>query len=41
MPVPEPDLLGSPPSIVVDGHEVQILMAMRNPRVIVFGNLLS
>jgi prolyl 4-hydroxylase len=39
--VPEPDLLGAPASIVVDGHEVQILMTMRNPRVIVFGNLLS
>lgn len=41
VPVPEPDLLSSPSSIVVDGHEVQIVMSMRNPRVIVFGHLLS
>lgn len=39
--VPEPDLSGAPSSLVVDGHEVQILMSMRNPRVIVFGNMMS
>lgn len=39
--VPEPDLSGAPSSLVVQGHEVQILMMLRNPRVIVFGGLLS
>jgi prolyl 4-hydroxylase len=39
--VPEPYLAGAPSSIAVDGHEVKILMMMRNPRVIVFGNMLS
>lgn len=39
--VPEPDLTRGPSSIVVQGHEVKVLMTMRNPRVVVFGNLLS
>lgn len=39
--VPEPDLGESPTSIWVDGHEVKIVMTMRNPRVVVFGNLLT
>jgi prolyl 4-hydroxylase len=39
--VPEPYLAGAPSTIDVDGHEVKILMMMRNPRVIVFGNMLS
>lgn len=41
VPVPEPDLAGSPPTILVDGHPVHIVMTMRSPRIIVFGNLLS
>lgn len=41
VPVPEPDLSGAPSSLVVEGHEVKIVMTLRNPRVIVFGNLLS
>jgi prolyl 4-hydroxylase len=41
VPVPEPDLADSPPSITVDGHTVDILMTMREPRVVVFGNLLT
>jgi prolyl 4-hydroxylase len=41
VPVPEPDLLGSPSAIDIDGHEVRVLMTMRNPRVIVFGNLMT
>lgn len=41
VPVPEPDLLDSPGSVVVDGHEIKIVMAMRNPRVVVFGNLMT
>ncbi|SHN34611.1 2OG-Fe(II) oxygenase [Rhizobacter sp. OV335] len=41
VPVPEPDLLDAPGSIVVDGHEVKIVMAMRNPRVVVFGGLMT
>jgi prolyl 4-hydroxylase len=41
VPVPEPDLLDAPNSLVVDGHEIEIVMSLRNPRVIVFGNLLT
>ena len=39
--VPEPDLFDSPASLVVDGHEIRIVMTMRNPRVVVFGNMLT
>jgi len=39
--VPEPDLADSPRSLVIDGHEIEIVMTLRNPRVVVFGNLLS
>jgi prolyl 4-hydroxylase len=41
VPVPEPDILDAPNSLVIDGHEIKIVMSLRNPRVIVFGNLLS
>ncbi|WP_457337532.1 2OG-Fe(II) oxygenase [Rhizobacter sp. P5_C2] len=41
VPVPEPDLLDAPGSVVVDGHEVKIVMTMRNPRVVVFGGLMT
>jgi prolyl 4-hydroxylase len=41
VPVPEPDLADSPAVISVCGHPVRVLMAMRNPRVVVFGGLLT
>jgi prolyl 4-hydroxylase len=41
VPVPEPALAESPSRIDVDGHQVDIVMTMREPRVVVFGNLLS
>jgi prolyl 4-hydroxylase len=41
VPVPEPDLLDAPGSVVVDGHEVKIVITMRNPRVVVFGGLMT
>lgn len=41
VPVPEPDLSGAPNSLMIEGHEVKIVMTLRNPRVVVFGNLLS
>jgi len=41
VPVPEPALEGSPAVVMADGHPVRILAAMRNPRVVVFGGLLS
>jgi prolyl 4-hydroxylase len=40
-PVPEPDLSDSPIAIDAGDREVQVLLTMRNPRVIVFGGLLS
>jgi prolyl 4-hydroxylase len=39
--VPDPYVANSPTSIVIDGHTVNVLISMRNPRVIVFGNMLS
>ncbi|GGH67355.1 hypothetical protein GCM10010975_37080 [Comamonas phosphati] len=39
--VPEPDLQADPCCIRVDGHEVHVLMSLRNPRIVVFGNLLT
>lgn len=39
--VPEPDLKTDPCCIRVDGHEIQILMSLQNPRIVVFGNLLT
>ena len=39
--VPEPMSLDGAPSLYVGGREVQILASMLNPRVIVFGGLLS
>jgi prolyl 4-hydroxylase len=41
VPVPEPDLQHSPASLTVNGHEVHIVMSLRNPRVVVFSHLLS
>ena len=40
-PVPEPDLAEAPAVLWAGDREVQVLMAMRNPRVVVFGGLLS
>ncbi len=39
--VPEPDLAESPGSIDVGDRRVDVLMAMAQPRVVLFGNLLS
>jgi prolyl 4-hydroxylase len=41
VPVPEPDLAEAPTTLTVDGHEISIVMTLRNPRVVVFGNLLT
>jgi prolyl 4-hydroxylase len=38
---PWPDLSHSPSAITVHGHEVQVLMDMRNPRIVLFGNMLT
>jgi prolyl 4-hydroxylase len=38
---PDPDLSTSPSTITIEGHTVQVLCDMRNPRLVVFGNLLS
>jgi prolyl 4-hydroxylase len=38
---PWPDLSQSSSVITVHGHEVQVLMDMRNPRIVLFGNLLT
>ncbi|MBU2410714.1 MAG: 2OG-Fe(II) oxygenase, partial [Gammaproteobacteria bacterium] len=39
--MPGPDLSGSPLYIDAAGRRVEVLQTLRNPRVIVFGNLLS
>jgi prolyl 4-hydroxylase len=41
VPVPEPALASSPPLLVADGHAVRVLMSLKNPRIVVFGGLLS
>lgn len=41
VPVPEPPLADSPLFIDVGDRRVEVLMAMANPRVVLFGNLLS
>ena len=41
VPVPEPALADSPLFIDVGDRQVEVLMAMANPRVVLFGNLLS
>lgn len=40
-PVPEPALLQGTNRIAVAGHVVDIVMALRSPRVVIFGNLLT
>jgi prolyl 4-hydroxylase len=39
--VPAPIDLNGPALLIADGHEVQVLLQMLHPRVIVFGNLLT
>jgi prolyl 4-hydroxylase len=41
VPMPEPSLEGSPSFIVAADRTVQVLMHMRNPRLVVFGGFLS
>ncbi len=41
VPVPEPDLTDSPTTLWAGDRLVNVLVSMRSPRVIVFGNLLS
>jgi prolyl 4-hydroxylase len=41
VPVPDPGLDESPVHIDVGDRQVQVLMAMASPRIVVFGNLLS
>ena len=41
VPVPEPAIADSPLFIDVGDRQVEVLMAMANPRVVLFGNLLS
>jgi prolyl 4-hydroxylase len=41
VPVPEPALDGSPSKLWAHDREVSVLLAMRHPRVVVFGGLLS
>ena len=41
LPVPEPDLRGEPHQVWAFDREVQVLVNLRNPRLLVFGGLLS
>ncbi len=41
VPVPEPDLAASPLYLDAGDRRVHVLQAMKNPRLVVFGNLLS
>ena len=40
-PAPEPGLAGSPSSVWAGDREVQVLLSLHNPRVVVFGGFLS
>jgi prolyl 4-hydroxylase len=40
-PLPEPDLASLPASLRVEGHPVQVLLSMQQPRLVVFGGFLS
>lgn len=40
-PVPEPRLDGSPSVVFAHDREVRVLLSMRNPRVVVFGDFMS
>lgn len=39
--LPEPPLQDAPTRLVVEGHALQVLTTLRNPRVVVFGGLLA
>jgi len=41
VPVPEPAVAASPSSLWAHDRQVKVLLSMRNPRVVVFGGLLS
>jgi prolyl 4-hydroxylase len=41
VPVPEPTLAAGANRIVVEGHAIDIVVTLRHPRVVVFGNLLT
>ncbi len=41
VPVPEPDLSGMPSKLWAGDREVEVLVSMKHPRVVVFGGLLS
>lgn len=41
VPVPDPDLTGSPTIIHAGDRDVSVLMSIRNPRVVSFGNFMS
>lgn len=41
VPVPEPDLAGMPSKLWAGDREVEVLVSMKHPRVVVFGGLLS
>lgn len=41
VPVPEPDLAGAPSVLRLPDREVQVLLTMQRPRVVLFGGLLS
>ncbi|HSB21536.1 MAG TPA: 2OG-Fe(II) oxygenase [Burkholderiaceae bacterium] len=41
VPVPEPDLAGNASVLQAPDRQVEVLMAMRSPRLVVFGGLLS
>ena len=39
--LPSPDLRRKPSALRVDGHDITVLLDMKHPRVVVFGNFLS
>jgi prolyl 4-hydroxylase len=41
VPVPEPDLAGAPSVISLPDRDVQVLLTLQHPRVVLFGSLLS
>ena len=41
VPVPEPELAGSPPVLHLPDRDVQVLLTMQRPRVVLFGGFLS
>ncbi len=40
-PCPDPDLSCSPSSIVIDGHAIDVLFTLKQPRVVLLGHFLS